>query len=336
MRSKRAIAALLAVALIVSVAAPAYAATEAQLRARLQSLKKETAAAGRSYDRAYWALQDTNGRIRKTQKRLDATSKELKKANKRLMKRANGIYRRDRLDELALLVGSRSFEDFVTRADYLARLGVSDAQDVARVKALKARLIAQRAKLRSEQKRRRANTAALRARRNVLQGRLRATEARFKATRAALDAIRSPGGRIPGGVAAMPGPNGLVFPVVGSYFYANTWGASRSGGRRRHQGTDIMARRGTRIVAVTNGTVRASNNGLGGRCIWLRGSNGWSFYYAHLDRWVVRSGRVRAGQVIATVGSTGNAAGGAPHLHFQIHPGGGRPINPYPYLRRAE
>jgi murein DD-endopeptidase MepM/ murein hydrolase activator NlpD len=333
---RRAIAAVLAAALIASIAAPAYAATEAQLRARLQQLKSQTAAAGRSYDRAYWALQDTDGRIRKTQKRLDATSKELKKANKRLMKRANGMYRQDKLDTLALLVGARSFEDFVTRADYLARLGVADARDIARAKALKARLLAQRATLRSERKRRRANVTSLRARRNTLQRKLRSTQAQFVATRAALDAIRSPGGHIPGGVAAMPGPNGLVFPVVGSYFYANTWGASRSGGRRRHQGTDIMARRGTRIVAVTSGTVRASNNGLGGRCIWLRGSNGWSFYYAHLDRWIVRSGRVRAGQVIATVGSTGNAAGGAPHLHFQIHPGGGRPINPYPYLRRAE
>jgi murein DD-endopeptidase MepM/ murein hydrolase activator NlpD len=239
------------------------------------------------------------------------------------------------MDMLGFLVGARSFEDFATRMEYMSRIGEADAGVVAEVKALRASLMAQKKKLTAERKTRSKEVAKLRRQRNALQKRLSSTEAEFRKVQRQLDASRS-GGALPAGIAGAAGPNGMVFPVRGSYYYSNTWGASRSGGRRRHQGTDIMARHGTPVVACVSGSVSAKSNGLGGRTIWLRGNNGWSYYYAHLQRQIVRSGRVKAGQVIGTVGSTGNASASAPHLHFQMHWHGGRPTNPYPYLRRTE
>lgn len=335
MRLSRALFSLvLAVALALPTAAAAE--TEAQLKARLEDLKRQSSRAGEAFDAAYWELDATETRIAKTDKRLAAATKRLKAAKRRLNSHANSIYRREGLDMLDFLVGASDFDEFINRFDYLSRIGSSSAEVVQEVKDLTAELRRTRAELTQERKRRRSDVAELRSRRDALQKRLRSTESEFKRVRAQLDAARSNGRPRPSGVAAVPGPNGMVFPVVGSYYYADTWGASRSGGRRRHQGTDIMAPTGTPLVAILSGTVRAKTNGLGGKTIWLHADNGWSFYYAHLDSWVVTSGRVRAGQVIGTVGYSGNAAALAPHLHLQIHPGGGAAINPYPYLRAME
>ena len=313
-------------------AASAKSATE--LKAELEALKTETRQAGNEFDRAYWELDETEVRIGKTDKKIAASTKKLTKAKRRLNRQAASIYRRGDYSLLEFMMGAASFEDFVTRMDYLRRVGESDAEAVADVKALRARLKSQRAELVKERRSGARALASLRAQRDRLQARLKAKRADFLRVKAQLDAVRG-GPNRPDGQMAVAGPNGMVFPVVGSYYYSNTWGASRGGGRRRHQGTDIMAPTGTPIVAILPGRVSSKTGGLGGKTIWLTANNGWSIYYAHLDGWAVRSGRVRAGQVIGYVGATGNAAGGAPHLHLQIHPRG-YPVNPYPYLRSME
>lgn len=327
------LAVLIAVALVWP--ATGVAETEAALRAKLQSLKSEAAAAGKDFSSAYWRLDETEVRLARTNKQLKKTNKKLAAARKQLNGRANNIYRRDRTELVGFLVGAASFEEFVTRAEYLQRIGTADARALAQVKRLKREQLQERSRLKAQRTQQASRVKELRRRRDKLNARLRSVETRYRAVKRRLDAVRS-GGRLPSGVRAAPGPNGMVFPVAGANYYSNTWGASRSGGRRRHQGTDIMARSGTPVVAILPGTVRSKSGGLGGRVIWLRADNGWLFYYAHLRSWTVRSGRVRAGQVIGTVGATGNAAGGAPHLHFQMHPGGGGPVNPYAYLRAME
>jgi murein DD-endopeptidase MepM/ murein hydrolase activator NlpD len=135
----------------------------------------------------------------------------------------------------------------------------------------------------------------------------------------------------PGGGANDFGSAGWVCPVNGPAGFGDTWGAPRSGGRR-HQGVDMIGARGLPLVAVVDGFVQQKTNSLGGNAVWLSGADGNKYYYAHLDSWGA-AGSVTAGTVIGTLGDTGNARFSIPHLHFEIHPGGGAAVNPYPTVR---
>ena len=127
-----------------------------------------------------------------------------------------------------------------------------------------------------------------------------------------------------------PAGDGMSCPVAGSTAFADTWGAGRSGGRS-HQGVDMMAAGGTPLVAVVAGSVHFKTTSLGGNSIWLTGNNGTKYFYAHLSAWEGSSRAVSQGETIGYVGATGNA--GVNHLHFEIHPGGGAAVNPYPAVR---
>ena len=118
------------------------------------------------------------------------------------------------------------------------------------------------------------------------------------------------------------------------YSYIDSWGFARSGGRS-HKGADVMAPPDNEVYAFTHGTVSVKTNRLGGVVLYLNGDDGNRYYYAHLARYApgIGSGtRVEAGQLIAYNGNSGNARGGATHVHFEVHPGGGGATNPYPWL----
>jgi murein DD-endopeptidase MepM/ murein hydrolase activator NlpD len=123
-------------------------------------------------------------------------------------------------------------------------------------------------------------------------------------------------------------------PVSGPHFVNNDFGAPRDGGARRHQGNDIMAPMGTTIVAPLPGTITLlQSGGRGGLAIFETGVGNVEFYFAHEQEITAHQGQeVSAGQEIGRVGNTGNAVGSAPHLHFEIHPGWGAAIDPYPSL----
>jgi murein DD-endopeptidase MepM/ murein hydrolase activator NlpD len=123
----------------------------------------------------------------------------------------------------------------------------------------------------------------------------------------------------------------FVCPVQGGGLnFIDSWGYARSGGRG-HQGTDMMAEYGTPTVAPVSGRVEHRTAGLGGQAWFLYGDNGDYYYGAHLSGYEnTNAGWVAQGTVIGYVGNSGNASGGAPHLHFEIHPGNGAAVNPYP------
>ncbi|HEY5837303.1 M23 family metallopeptidase [Streptomyces sp.] len=97
-----------------------------------------------------------------------------------------------------------------------------------------------------------------------------------------------------------------------------------------HTGIDFPVQTGTPVMAATDGTVRTLWNGSYGYMSIVTAPDGTETWYCHLSRTKVRSGSVKAGEVIAYSGNTGNTTG--PHLHFEVRPDGGAPINPLPWL----
>jgi murein DD-endopeptidase MepM/ murein hydrolase activator NlpD len=127
-----------------------------------------------------------------------------------------------------------------------------------------------------------------------------------------------------------------VFPVFGANAtFTSDYGAPRAG-TGWHQGNDIFAPIGTPVLAVADGVLsKVGVNTLGGNRLWLEDDLGNTYYYAHLSGYaanVADGVRVRGGEIIAFVGNTGQAITTPPHLHFEIHPGDGASVDPYPYL----
>ena len=149
----------------------------------------------------------------------------------------------------------------------------------------------------------------------------------------------------PGERGVAVGPSGLAVPVAGvdPGDLVDTFEAARSEGRT-HNALDVLAPRGTPVVAAAPGRVlRLFESDRGGLTVYQLGDDGRTvYYYAHLDRYApgLASGqRVRRGQRLGDVGDSGNAAPGNTHLHFAMwrvaDPAAfwdGEPVNPYPAL----
>jgi len=144
------------------------------------------------------------------------------------------------------------------------------------------------------------------------------------------------GGRFRVSIREVPS---IGFPVKGknSRSIASFFGDPRDGGSRDHHGVDIFAARHTPVLAPSNASVtRVGEGDIGGRYVWLYDSKrSMHLYFAHLEtRDVERGDRVKAGQLIGTVGNTGNARTTAPHLHFGIYSNG--PIDPFHFISETD
>jgi len=164
---------------------------------------------------------------------------------------------------------------------------------------------------------------------------------------------------VPTHAAAAPGDpvRSICFPVDGKVTYTDTWGAARAGGRT-HQGTDIMGARMQPLLAAADATVSALQHAPAGNFIFLTDAQGWQYWYIHVNNdtpgtddganrfehafapGMKVGSTVRAGQVIAYLGDSGNAESTSPHLHFELHQPdgswGGMAVNPYESLRLAQ
>ena len=289
------------------------------LAADSASTQKELDAVAAAYERAATQLAGTEAKEAKLKQDLKDADRIIAQRAARVKERAEYVYKNGGVGTfLNDLLLAPNMSAFIKRMYYLELLGDHDSKLVEGLQVTQSRADAIWENLEATRAKQKALAEELKEKRRQL-------EARFKAVKGA-DKVKRLGKF-----------SSFILPVSPSAF-ANTWGARRSGGRR-HKGTDVMAPCGAPVIAVTDGVIsNLHSGGNGGIMAYLRASNGDLFFYAHLRRYApgISTGKsVSAGDLIAYNGNTGNARGGACHVHFEWHPQGRGPVNPYPLLAGA-
>ncbi len=272
--------------------------------------------------------------IAQNETRLEQAQAELSRYTGILNERVVSMYKNGDSSAIEVMLESASFEEFLYSRDFMTRIGSNDSYHIEQVRALIGEVRQRRSQLDFQRADYQAEANNLNAQRSSIQAKLGEQQAILSGVNSDIAALIGRtwggGGGGGGGGTWVVGPvNGMYFPVAGPHSFINDWGFPRRVGRT-HKGTDIMARSGVPVVAITSGTVQHHSGGNAGLYIGLSGDNGTLYYYMHLSGFAA-SGRVQAGQVIGYVGDTGNARG-TPHLHFEVHPGHGGAVNPYPLL----
>lgn len=337
----RVLALLLTLLVVASVGASAQSLDDARReRAVVQErLEQATARLGQVEERVARLEQE----VELLQAERRSLESELAALTEQITFRVREVFKHgSTLDPVAVFLSSEDPESALGRASAVARLVGGDRAESEALAANRTtlsriveRLEQQQEELDAALEEQRAQTRQLTQdldRARTLEQRLERDDAERRhreeaAHRARQQATRS-SGTAPGVSSA-----GRACPVDRPRSFTDTWGAPRSGGRA-HRGTDILAPYGTPVRAIVSGTWNIQRPGANAG-LWaiLRGNDGNQYWYMHLQSHTVPNGaRVSAGQQVGTNGDTGNARG-TPHVHFELHPGGGSAVNPYPLLR---
>ncbi len=302
------------------------------------------------YDTVYGELATVTFRLGEFEDRITSYETEIRELHELVQEQAIAAFKAGNVNEVGVIFGVDSLTELITGREFLERAAKQEVSLLDRLSSVRNGLEATQERLFEDQQRflelekeqgdlveeidslfQALDTEYEELRAEFEEAeRLRREEER----RRRLAALALLEGAAAGASASQTA--GFVCLFDSLYRFVNDWGQPRSGGRT-HKGTDIVAPYGHPVLAVADGTVIKRNSELGGLSLWLDANNGTSYYYAHLSGYVdglSDGSRVSAGQVVAYNGDSGNAVGGVPHVHFQLHPGGrgNNPVNPYPTL----
>ena len=269
-------------------------------------------------------LEHANHEVEEIEARMDELEKKDAKLEAVVVERAKNLYMSGRGDMLEALFGANTFGELSDAAEMLSQVSLDDSDVFIELARSRAELVKLEQDLLSEKEELKESYERLKAEAAKQQDMFDAIAADYESLQDQVVGPSAPS------AARVRSTGGMFCPVGGPTSFVDSWGAPRAG--HTHQGVDMMGSYGTPLVAIVSGTITyAAYDGSGGYMIFLSGDDGPAYWYMHNQENFVTGGHVSAGQVIASLGDTGNAAG-TPHLHFEYHPGGGSAVNPYPLV----
>ena len=320
-----------AVAVVLATTSVVVAQDLDTARDRADGLREQLTRTTEEYERLTGEVARTEDDIERLEQEADRLTERAGELDATLEQRARDVFIRGAAADLELLLAAEGPQVAVERAALVEALQSRERADLE--EAVAARTALDQITVLTEERREELDqlTAQLDARADELADDLDAAQAQVDDLEARASRQREINQGSQQGTYACP-----LDPAVTHFI--DSWGFPRSGGRS-HQGTDIMGPMGSPVYAFTDGVIsRHSNSRLGGISLYLRGDDGQTYFYTHLQGYASAGAvgnRVEAGEHIAYNGNTGNARGGAPHIHFERHPGGGSAVNPYPWLANA-
>lgn len=303
------------------------------LKARMADIQAELDATTQKVEDLHATEERLETELAMIDDKIAALEKREKKLSAVVAERADELYRSGSTQMVELLMSSESIVELSEKAEILSQASLSDASafvDMARTQSELEHLGAQKAE---KQEGLAAAEEDLQAEADRLQSQFDSVSAEYAELQRQLARIEpaSAPAAPSGATSSIPSTNGKACPVGQPHSFIDSWGYPRSGGRT-HEGVDMMSSYGTPVYAIVSGSITYAGYGdSAGNWQILSGSDGNSYWYMHNQSNIVTGGSVKAGQQIAAVGDTGNASG-VPHLHFEYHPGGGGPVNPYPLV----